>query len=158
MKPTSSHIDHLWSDYGHTPFPLIDSAHPVGWAEWKNQYFCTASPNDLFYICFKNEPAPLDGPSPPQWKLNAHCDSPVLYNWFWKKFSLVFFSRKRQRTCWTCPPCGCAHIQYFSHPWSAMTGRPRNPGKTSSGPICMKTFNMQIKISVVCTWMLHVCG
>ena len=22
--------------YTHTPFPLIDSAHPVGWAEWKN--------------------------------------------------------------------------------------------------------------------------
>ena len=32
-------IEHLWSDDGrthiHSPIPLIDSAHPVGWAEWK---------------------------------------------------------------------------------------------------------------------------
>ena len=24
-----------WRTYIHTPFPLKDSAHPVGWAEWK---------------------------------------------------------------------------------------------------------------------------
>ena len=43
MKPTSRNNDHLRSDdihtsthtSTHTPFPLIDSVHPVGWAEWK---------------------------------------------------------------------------------------------------------------------------
>ena len=34
MKPTSSHIDHLWSDYGHTySISTFHSAHPTGWAE-----------------------------------------------------------------------------------------------------------------------------
>ena len=37
VKPTSRNDDHLRSDDGqthtHTPIPLIDSAHPVGWAE-----------------------------------------------------------------------------------------------------------------------------
>ena len=39
MKPTSRNNGHLRSDDGHThrqtPNPLIDSAYPVGWAEWK---------------------------------------------------------------------------------------------------------------------------
>ena len=35
----------------------------------------------IIIFVFWNQPAPLDGPSPPQWKLNARCDSPVLYNW-----------------------------------------------------------------------------
>ena len=37
----SRNNDHLWSDDGrthiHSPIPLIDSAHPVGGAEWKHQ-------------------------------------------------------------------------------------------------------------------------
>ena len=32
-------------------------------------------------------------------------------------------------TCWTCPPSGCAHIQYFSHPWSETTAHPQTPKK-----------------------------
>ena len=43
MKPTSRNNGHLRSDDRHTdtqtdrqtPNPLIDSAHPVGWAEFK---------------------------------------------------------------------------------------------------------------------------
>ena len=35
MTPLSSGINNLWSTYIHTPFPLIDSAHSVVWAEWK---------------------------------------------------------------------------------------------------------------------------
>ena len=41
MKPTSRNNGHLRSDDGlthtQTPNPLIDSAYPVGWAEWKQE-------------------------------------------------------------------------------------------------------------------------
>ena len=45
MKPTSRNNGHIRSDDGqtdrhtdiHSPIPLIDSAHPVGWAEWKQK-------------------------------------------------------------------------------------------------------------------------
>ena len=48
MKPTSRNNGHLRSDDGHTdrqthrltPNPLIDSAHPVGWPEGKEELTC----------------------------------------------------------------------------------------------------------------------
>ena len=38
--------------YIHTPFPLIDSAHPVGWAEWKSS---SSTPQSKFLPLWLHE-------------------------------------------------------------------------------------------------------
>ena len=62
MKPTSRNNDYLRSDDGHThihsPIPLIDSALPIGWAEWKSSAqfpaFCLFTDEEI-----RRTPSPL---------------------------------------------------------------------------------------------------
>ena len=54
MRPTSRENDHLRSDDGrtdrHSPNPLIDSAHPDGWAERKPFRKIPGLPNHVLHL------------------------------------------------------------------------------------------------------------